>query len=85
MGLINKVVPHEQVLPSAFELADRLLRHSPLAAARNITAVTRRLNATSSEGLQMESEQFARMVPSFDIGEALDAWIARRAPSYRGL
>ena len=40
----------------------RILRHSPLAAARIITAVTRGIYATISEGLQIESEQFGRMV-----------------------
>jgi enoyl-CoA hydratase/carnithine racemase len=84
MGLVNRVVPHDDLLPAAFALADRILRHSPLAASRIITAVTRGLNATISEGLAIESEQFARMVPSHDIRAALDAWIARRPPLYEG-
>jgi hypothetical protein len=37
-----------------------------------------------AEGLQMESEQFARMVPTHDLGEGLSAWIARRTPHYTG-
>jgi enoyl-CoA hydratase len=84
IGLVNRVVPHTEVFPAAIELANRILRHSPLAAARIITAVTRGLNTTISEGLQIESEQFARMVPTADNREALDAWIARRQPSYSG-
>jgi enoyl-CoA hydratase len=84
LGLVNRVVPHDDVLPAALEMAGRILRHSPLAAARILTAVTRGLNATISEGLQIESEQFARMVPTHDIREALDAWMARRPPRYQG-
>ena len=84
LGLVNRVVPHDELLPSALEMAGRILRHSPLAAARILTAVTRGLNATISEGLQIESEQFARMVPTYDIREALDAWMARRPPRYQG-
>ena len=84
LGLVNRVVPHHDLLPSALELAGRILRHSPLAAARILTAVTRGLNATISEGLEIESEQFARMVPTHDLREALDAWIARRPPHYQG-
>ena len=84
LGLVNRVVPHDDVLPAALEMAGRILRHSPLAAARILTAVTRGLNATISEGLQIESEQFARMVPTYDIREALDAWMARRPPRYQG-
>jgi enoyl-CoA hydratase/carnithine racemase len=84
MGLVNRVVPHDDLLPAALELADRILRHSPVAASRIITAVTRGLNATITEGLEIECEQFARMVPTYDIREALDAWIARRQPQYLG-
>ncbi|WP_417769748.1 crotonase/enoyl-CoA hydratase family protein [Stappia sp.] len=84
MGLVNKVVPGEILLASAFEMAERILRHSPLAAARIITAVTRGLNATIEEGLLIEREQFARMCASDDVIEGLDAWIARRTPVYAG-
>lgn len=84
LGIVNKIVPHDQLLPAAFALAERIVRHSPLAAARIITAVTRGLNGTISEGLQIEHEQFARMVPTHDIREALDAWIARRPAHYEG-
>lgn len=84
MGLVNRIVPHDQLLSASFALADRILRHSPLAAARIITAVTRGLNASISDGLAIESEQFARMAPTQDTREALDAWLARRAPSYPG-
>lgn len=66
------------------ELAARIVRHSPLAASGIITAVTRGLNMGVGEGLLMESEQFARIVPTHDLAEGLAAWIARRAPVYHG-
>jgi enoyl-CoA hydratase/carnithine racemase len=84
IGLVNRVVAHERLIPAAFELVDRILRHSPLAASRIITAVTRGLNASIAEGLAIEGEQFARMVPTHDNREALDAWINRRIPNYTG-
>ena len=84
IGLVNKVVPHDELLPASFALAQRILRHSPLAAARIITAVTRGLDVSIAEGLAIESEQFARMVPSHDTREALDAWLARRPAHYLG-
>jgi len=36
------------------------------------------------EGLQVESEQFATLVPTSDLREGLAAWIERRQPSYSG-
>jgi enoyl-CoA hydratase len=85
LGLVNRVVPHHDLLPAALDLAGRILRHSPVATSRIITAVTRGLNATISEGLAIESEQFARMAPTHDTREALDAWIARRPLRYQGM
>ena len=84
LGLVNAVVPHAALLPSAFAMAERILRHSPVAAARIIAAVTRGLNMSIGEGLQVESEQFARMIPTHDLREGIDAWIERRQPAYKG-
>ena len=33
IGLINAIVPHEELLPAARALAQRIIRHSPLAVA----------------------------------------------------
>jgi enoyl-CoA hydratase len=84
MGLINKVVPHDELLASAREMACRIMRHSPLAAAGILRAVTRGINVSIGEGLAIESEQFARMAPTPDLAEGLGAWIARRTPIYNG-
>ena len=84
LGLVNAIAPHDELLPAARDLARRILRHSSLAAASIIAATTRVLNLSIAEGLLVESEQFARVAPTFDLREGLDAWLARRAPSYDG-
>ena len=84
IGLVNAVVPHAELLPAARALAARIIRHSPLAVGATITAVTRGLNMAIAEGLLVESEQFAALVPTHDLGEGLAAWTERRAPNYGG-
>lgn len=84
LGLVNRIVPDGEAVDAALLLAERILRHSPLAAARILTAVTRGLNTSIAEGLAIEAEQFARMVPTHDMHEALDAWNFRREPVYEG-
>jgi enoyl-CoA hydratase len=84
LGLVNAVVPHEELLPAARALMARILVHSPLAVASILTAVTRGLNLSIGEGLLVEAEQFARVAPTADLREGLDAWMARRPPRYRG-
>ncbi|MER9423716.1 crotonase/enoyl-CoA hydratase family protein [Mesorhizobium sp. M0317] len=84
LGLVNQVVPHEELMSTAIDLARRMTRHSPAAIASILTAVARGLNQSIAEGLAVEAEQFARMAPTADLREGLDAWIARRQPGCDG-
>ncbi|MEM9470750.1 MAG: crotonase/enoyl-CoA hydratase family protein [Pseudomonadota bacterium] len=84
IGLVNRVVPHDDLLPAAVELGERILRHSSLAASRIISAVTRGINTSIEEGLLIEREQFARMAATRDAREGLQAWMERRTPNYSG-
>jgi enoyl-CoA hydratase len=81
IGLINGVVPHDELLSAARNLAMRTIRHSPLALGSIITAATRGLNVSIAEGLLIESEQFAALVPTRDLADGLTAWIAHRRPA----
>lgn len=84
MGLVNRVVAHDELLDAARDLAARILRHAPLAVAGIIAAVTRGLNVPIGEGLLVEGEQFARLAGTHDLREGLDAWLARRPPVFQG-
>ncbi|QKC97536.1 crotonase/enoyl-CoA hydratase family protein [Mesorhizobium sp. NZP2298] len=84
LGLVNQVVPHVDLMPAAHDLARRIITHSPAALASILTAVARGINLGVAEGLLVEAEQFARMAPTVDLREGLDAWIERRKASYDG-
>ncbi|TPN81932.1 crotonase/enoyl-CoA hydratase family protein [Mesorhizobium sp. CU2] len=84
LGLVNRVVPYAELMPAAFDLARRILVHSPLAVASILTAVTRGINLSIAEGLLVEAEQFARMAPTADLREGLGAWVEGRKPGYDG-
>lgn len=84
LGLVNQVVPHDELIPQALQLAERILQHSPIAIASILSAVTRGINTTIGEGLEIEKEQFARVAPTHDTMEGLNAWIERRKPVYLG-
>lgn len=83
IGFVNAVVQHDELLPAARELVQRIITHSPDAVRSIITAATRGLNMAIAEGLHVESEQFASLVGSADLDESLAAWITRRSPSNR--
>lgn len=84
IGLVNDVVPHGLLLSKARQLASSIARHSPLAIASVITASVRGVNLSIAEGLLVESEQFAKVAPTHDLREGLNAWIERRAPVFEG-
>ena len=84
LGLVNAVVPHQDLLPAARDLARRIVRHSPLAVGAVLGAVTRGLKMAIAVGLQVESAQFSALVPTRDLDEGINAWIGRRTPHYPG-
>ena len=60
IGLVNRVVPHDVLLPAARELAARIVRHSPLATGGIITAVTRGLNMGMAKGCRSRASNSPR-------------------------
>jgi enoyl-CoA hydratase len=83
-GLVNSVVRHETLLDEALALAVKLAQKSPLAIASALGAVTRGLNLPIDEGLAIEANYFARMVPTQDIAEGISAFLEKRRPAYLG-
>lgn len=83
-GLINEVVPHERLYEEAFALARVIAEKSPLAVAACLASVTRGINVPIDEGLAIEANYFARMVPTKDIEEGIAAWLDKRPPQFTG-
>jgi enoyl-CoA hydratase/carnithine racemase len=83
-GLVNAVVPHARLLDEAIALARKVAEMSPLAVAACLGSVTRGINVPIDEGLAIEGNYFARMVPTRDIAEGIAAFLEKRAPEFSG-
>jgi enoyl-CoA hydratase/carnithine racemase len=83
-GLVNDVVPHDQLMDAAFRLADKMIDKSPLALAACLGSVTRGINVPIDEGLAIEGGYFARMVGTRDIEEGISAFLEKRKPQFNG-
>ena len=83
-GLVNEVVPHEQLLERAFVLGEKIATKSPLAVAACLGSVTRGLNVSIDEALAIEAGYFERMLPTYDLAEGVSAWLARRPAEFAG-
>lgn len=84
IGLVNRVVPHERLLAEARGLARTIAGKPPLAVAACLASVTRGLNVSIDEGLQIEAMQFARLAGSRDVQEGIAAFKEKRQAVFRG-
>jgi enoyl-CoA hydratase/carnithine racemase len=84
IGLANRVVPGEQVLPAARELAARLARGPTFAHA--MTKVMLDAEATLSLPQALEAEAQAQQIcmQTHDFREAFAAFAERRLPRFEG-
>lgn len=82
IGLVNHVVPREQLLPAARAMAQRVAEMGPLG----VRAAKRALNAGQhlEPGLQAEWEAYQSIIPTSDRLEGLRAFAEKRKPAYRG-
>jgi enoyl-CoA hydratase/carnithine racemase len=84
LGLVNKVVPLAQLLPTAKEWAAKICENGPLAIRRAKEAMVRGRNMAQEEGLRMELAFFEEMLQSEDYKEGLRALAEGGKPEYKG-
>ena len=83
-GLVNYVVPADQVLSKARELADTICTNGPLAVRAVKESAVRGLELSLGEGLKQESEFSRNVVSTEDAREGPLAFAQKRKPEYKG-
>ncbi len=83
-GIAGRVVPAEDVLTTARELAGRLAAGPTLAHAASKRLVAAATTQPFAETLAAEAEEQERLGRSADHREAVDAFLARRRPTFGG-
>lgn len=84
MRLIERVVPNDQLLEEATELARRLAQQAPLALAAIKQSVYDTLRYPLKMGLFLETERFSRLCDTLDKAEGVVAFLERRKPVFEG-
>jgi 2-(1,2-epoxy-1,2-dihydrophenyl)acetyl-CoA isomerase len=82
MGLVNRVVPHDELLGAARELAISLARGPAQAIALTKQAMTRATSADLAEILELEAELQARCIVTDDFQEGVAAFLEKREPRF---
>jgi enoyl-CoA hydratase len=83
-GLVEKVVPREELLDAATAIAKTISERSPVAVGilRELARTTRDLPL--EEGLRREADGFRRCLESEDGAEGVAAFLEKREPQFTG-
>ncbi|MCC8437187.1 enoyl-CoA hydratase-related protein [Brevibacillus sp. M2.1A] len=84
IGLVNRIVPTDQLMATAISLAEQISANAPLALAQAKFAIDCGVEVELGSGLQIESNAYKLLVPTKDRLEGLAAFQEKRKPIYRG-
>jgi enoyl-CoA hydratase/carnithine racemase len=84
IGLVNRVVPLNEVLAEALRTAEKICRNAPLAVRAAKEAVYRGLDLPLAEGLRLEQFLAEPVRQSEDAKEGPRAFAEKRDPDFKG-
>lgn len=84
IGLASEVVPDEQVLPRALELARLIAAMPPLAAQQIKEVVQAGMDSPLDAALRLERKAFQLLMASDDRREGMQAFFDKRTPEFNG-
>lgn len=82
IGLVNRVVPQDQLLDEAVKLAEAILRNGPIAVEAAIECVVRGMSLPLEQALRFESGRFGMVAASADMHEGLQAFLDKRPAKF---
>lgn len=84
LGMVNKVVPADEVMDAALALAARVCANAPLAVQASCRIASRAFVDDDDALWRAGNEEFAVIAQSEDFKEGPKAFIEKRAPVWKG-
>jgi enoyl-CoA hydratase len=83
IGLVNRVLPQNELRPAVAEIAGKLARKSAVALRLALKAVGEGLNLDLDGGCRLEAALFGIAGSSADAAEGCQAFLEKRAPRFQ--
>ena len=84
MGLVNQVVPAQDLIATAEKLAQKITANAPLAVKFALEAVNHGLEMTEAEGQFLEATLFGLCCTTADMKEGTRAFLEKRPAKFTG-
>jgi enoyl-CoA hydratase len=84
IGLVEMVVPHDELLPRTLELAQRIAAMSPLTLKVAKEAMRAAERLPLDEGIRYERDLFCLLFASEDKREGVEAFLQKRKADWKG-
>jgi enoyl-CoA hydratase len=84
IGLVNKVVPRDELMAAAEEYAQAIATKAPVAVVLAKEAVREGYEMSLDDGLRLETDLSALLRTTEDIKEGARAFVEKRPPQWRG-
>ena len=84
IGLVNRVLPPEELMDAAVAMARKILKNGPLAVRYAMEAVNRGGSLALGEGLALEEILFGLVSSTADMKEGMKAFLEKRKAGFQG-
>jgi enoyl-CoA hydratase len=84
IGLVGRVVPHDELMPTALDLARRIAANPPLAVQAIKRGLREALDPDWAELGRFVSSSLGQLFQTADHREGVAAFLEKRAPRYQG-
>ncbi|MFA4916279.1 MAG: enoyl-CoA hydratase [Syntrophales bacterium] len=85
LGIVNKVVPHDELEKATYELANRIAKKAPLALGMIKEILYKGLNVDMVTELDMEADAQSVCLKTEDHREGVRAFLEKREAIFKGL